>query len=625
MTEAKTNELPAYLFHQGTNYRAYEYLGVHKEGNNVFFRVWAPNADAVFLVGDFNGWQDSSPMERATEGGVWETVLKKKEFPLFSKYKFKILHNGKAVYKADPYGRYAEIKPDTASVYFETEGFSWEDKDYIRRRKKNAASFYDLPINIYELHLGSFRRHDDGSYYSYRETADVLVPYVKEMGYTHVELMPIAEHPFDGSWGYQVCGYYAPTSRFGTPHDFMYLINELHKADIGVILDWVPAHFPKDAHGLYEFDGTATYEFQGEDRKEHKSWGTRCFDIARNEVQCFLVSNVIYLAEQYHIDGIRVDAVASMLYLDYDRKPGEWNPNCDGGNISYEAVAFFRKLNSIVKGYDPSVLMIAEESTAFADITRFDRGGLGFDLKWNMGWMNDALSYVGTDPLFRKGNHDKITFPLCYAFSERYVLPISHDEVVHGKHSLLDKMPGSYEEKFAGARLFFAYMMTMPGKKLSFMGNEFGQFSEWCEERQLDWMLLGYEKHEKLRRYVAELNHLYKNDKRFYEDDSSWNGFNWLVADDGDNSVFAYERKDKSGNSLIAALNFTPVERKDYLIPVEKEGSYKVVLFSDSVRYGGERKTPCRFRTVKKKGDGRAYLKINLPPLTAIYLELEKN
>ena len=397
------------------------------------------------------------------DGGIWECLLTDKTFGVGSKYKYKVVRNGNAVYKTDPYGYYTEVRPDNASIFYELDGYNWKDAAWLRTRAAHKDDFYNRPMNIYEVHAGSWKKNADGSFYSYKQLADELVPYVRDMGYTHIELMPVAEHPFDGSWGYQICGYYAPTSRFGTPHDFMALIDAAHRAGIGVILDWVPAHFPKDVNGLYEFDGAPLYEFQGDDRKEHKSWGTRCFDVGRNEVQCFLVSNAAYWAEKYHIDGLRVDAVASMLYLDYDRKPGEWHPNVYGTNRSLEAIAFFKKLNGYMRSAYPDVLMIAEESTAWENVTRFDGDGLGFHMKWNMGWMNDALSYASTDPLFRKGNHSKITFSMMYAFSEYYVLPISHDEVVHGKKSLLDRFPGLYGQKFDGMRAFLIYMMTHPG------------------------------------------------------------------------------------------------------------------------------------------------------------------
>jgi len=457
-------ELAPYYFHQGTNYESYAYLGVHKKGESFVFRVWAPNAVAAFVVGDFNDWSESDPMTRISDGGVFEGEVSSERFGNGSIYKFKLHTPHGDRYKADPYGTYMECPPETASVYFDIEGYEWRDASYLSYRRREAKKpAMSRPINIYEVHLGSWRRKKNGDYLTYGEIATELATYVKQMGYTHVELMPVMEHPFDGSWGYQVCGYYAPTARFGTPHDFMRFIDIMHEAGVGVILDWVPAHFPKDAHGLYEFDGQPLYEYQGGDRMEHRGWGTRCFDVGREEVQCFLVSNAAFWAEKYHVDGLRVDAVASMLYLDYDRMPGEWVPNVFGDNRSLEAIAFFQKLNRHMRGKFPDVLMIAEESTAWGNLTSFDNGGLGFSMKWNMGWMNDTLHYAQTDPIYRKFNHGNLTFSLTYAFGEHYVLPISHDEVVHGKYSLINKMPGSYEQKFAQLRTFFGYMFAYPG------------------------------------------------------------------------------------------------------------------------------------------------------------------
>ena len=472
-------------------------------------------------------------------------------------------------------------------------------------------------MNIYEVHAGSWKKNADGSYYTYKQLTEELIPYVKDMGYTHIELMPIAEHPFDGSWGYQVCGYFAPTSRFGTPHDFMAFVDAAHRAGIGVILDWVPAHFPKDAHGLYEFDGAPLYEFQGADRMEHKSWGTRCFDVGRNEVQCFLVSNVAYWAKEYHIDGIRVDAVASMLYLDYDRRPGEWNPNIYGTNRSLEAISFFKKLNSYMCTEFPDVLMIAEESTAWENVTRFDGDGLGFNMKWNMGWMNDALSYAETDPLFRKGNHNKVTFSMMYAFAERYVLPISHDEVVHGKKSLLDRFPGLYGQKFDGMRAFLIYMFCHPGKKLLFMGSENGQFAEWNYEKEVEWFMLENEQHAKLHAFVRDLNRLYLKHSELWELDDTWDGFEWVEVNNADESILALRRKNKKGESLLALINFTPVERENHLVPVPPKASYSVLLDSMDEKYGGYKKTTHSTRA-KKNADGTYTIRVNLPAHGAI-------
>ena len=480
-------------------------------------------------------------------------------------------------------------------------------------------------MNIYEVHLGSWKLHEDGNFYSYRDLARELAPYVKQMGYTHVELMPVMEYPFDGSWGYQVTGYYAPTSRYGTPHDFMAFVDEMHRAGVGVILDWVPAHFPKDAHGLCEFDGQPLYEYQGKDRMEHAGWGTRRFDVGRNEVECFLVSNADYWARLYHCDGLRVDAVASMLYLDYDKKPGEWVPNVYGDNKSLEAIAFFQKLNSYMVNEHPDVLMIAEESTAFANVTSFRDGGLGFNYKWNMGWMNDILDYCSTDPLFRKGIHGKATFSMMYAFSEHYILPISHDEVVHGKRSLLDRMPGEYRDKFAGTRAFLAYMMTHPGKKLMFMGGEIGQFREWDYKGQIEWFLLEYEMHRKLQRYTAALNNLYLSRTELWEQDMSWAGFDWMMADNCDESVLAYIRYNAHGDGILCVINFTPETRRGFKVGIPYEGWFTELLNSDDEAYGGTGVVNgSRIKSKKEPNgyDGRPYsLTFDLPPLSGVLFE----
>ncbi len=584
----KTNSLAPFLFHQGTNYQAYEYMGAHLTGDEIVFRVWAPHAKTVFLIGDFNAWREETPMKRVSDGGIFEVSVARERFAAGKLYKYRIMTDHGFFDKADPYGFSMEPPPQTASAICDLSCYQWRDGGWMKNRAETMGkAYYEQPLNIYEVHLGSWKRHDDSSYLSYRELADDLIPYVKQMGYTHIELMPVMEHPFDGSWGYQICGYYAPTARFGTPIDFMAFVDSFHEAGIGVILDWVPAHFPKDAHGLYEFDGEPLYEFQGEDRMEHREWGTRCFDVGRNEVECFLVSNASFWAEVYHIDGLRVDAVASMLYLDYDRKPGEWNPNIYGENKSLEAIAFFRKLNSHMRNRFPDVLMIAEESTAWENVTRFEKGGLGFSLKWNMGWMNDILSYLATDPLFRKYHHEKTTFSLTYCFGESYVLPISHDETVHGKKSLLDRMPGDYHQKFAGTRAFLAYMMTHPGKKLIFMGCEIGQFREWDFEGQIEWFLLRYDAHASLQLYFAELNHFYLAHPALYEVDGSWDGFRWIDPDDRDRSILSYRRIDKRGEELIVLVNFTPVTRLGYQLAMPFAGEYEELLNSDDTRYGG--------------------------------------
>ena len=628
METGKQNNLAPYLFHQGTNYKAYDYLGAHREGDQVVFRTWAPNADAVFLVGDFNGWTDNAPMNRISDNGLWEVCLDGSTFGDYSVYKYKIVNGEKEFYKADPYAFHTETPPDTASKFYDIEGYEWQDGGWMKQRAQKAGGFYSEPMNIYELHLLSWKKKEDGYPLTYRELALELPAYVKQMGYTHVEMMPVAEHPFDGSWGYQVCGYYAPTSRLGTPKDFMHLIDSLHCAGIGVILDWVPAHFPKDAHGLYEFDGTPTYEYQGWDKNEHKSWGTRKFDVGRNEVECFLISNADFWLRKYHVDGLRVDAVASMLYLDYDKKPGEWFPNSRGDNKCLEAIAFFRMLNSYINREFPDALMIAEESTAWQNVTKMDDGdGLGFNLKWNMGWMNDTLTYAQMDPYFRQHNHSKITFSMMYAYSERYVLPISHDEVVHGKKSFLDKMPGTYEQKFAGARAFMAYVIGHPGKKLTFMGNEIGQFTEWNEKSQCEWFLLDYDMHAKYQSFVSELNHLYLQYPELWEQDDSWEGFRWIDVDNASESVLSFARIAANGDELIFVLNLTPVMRDRYNLGVTQKGVYREILNSDEERFGGTGITNGKVDSFecdgyRQHGQENA-IEIKLPPLSAVVLKKE--
>ncbi len=611
---SRINDLAPYLFHQGTSCRAYEYLGVHKCPSGYLFRVWAPNAEAAFVVGDFNDWSESCPMTRVTDGGVWEARLTDPAFGSGSLYKFKFINRGREIYKSDPYAIYFEEPPETSSRCFDSR-FEWRDSGWMRHRREYMKRCFSQPLNIYELNVGSWRRHEDGSYYSYGELAAALAPYVKKMGYTHIELMPVMEHPFDGSWGYQVCGYFAPSSRWGTPDDFKLFVDAMHRAGVGVILDWVPAHFPKDAHGLYEFDGQPLYEYQGIDRQEHAGWGTRRFDVGREEVQSFLISNAVYWAEEFHADGLRVDAVASMLYLDYDKRPGEWVPNVYGDNRCLEAIAFFKKLNSTMAREMPDVMMIAEESTAWANITGFENDGLGFTYKWNMGWMNDTLDYAGTDPYFRSGNHAKLTFPICYSFSEKFILPISHDEVVHGKKSFLDKMPGEYEWKFHQARLFMAYRTCFPGKKLSFMGEELGQFREWDYEGEIEWFLLKYPSHSGFNAYTADLNHFYLSHKQLYELDDSFEGFSWIYPDYSDVSVTAFRRVDAEGNELIVVLNFTPVERDRF--PIPSKAALREIFSSDREEYGGHGMlNPGRLKPGKN-----GMVEIDLPPFACVILE----
>jgi len=615
----------SYLFHQGTNYTAYDFLGVHKVGEGKYvFRVWAPNADAVYVVGEFNGWDMSCPMSRITDGGIWEAEAVAFDGDM---YKFRIVNGDRVFDKADPYGVWCEKPPATASIIYDIEKYRWHDRGWMDRRNKlmQKERLYKQPLNIYEMHVGSWKHHVDGSYYNYRELAEDLAPYVKQMGYTHVELMPIMEHPYVPSWGYQICGYYAPSARFGTPDDFMAFVDKMHCAGIGVILDWVPAHFPKDAHGLYEFDGQPLYEYQGEDRIEHAGWGTRRFDVGREEVESFLVSNATFWIDKYHIDGLRVDAVASMLYLDYDKLPGEWVPNVYGDNRCLEAIAFFKKLNSHIAGIYPDVMMIAEESGSFNNLTGTENDGLGFTYKWNMGWMHDALDYAALDPIYRKYEHNKLTFSLVYAFSEKYVLPISHDEVVHGKKSLLDKMSGDYWQKFANARAFGVYMMTHPGKKLHFMGNEIGQFREWDEEGQIEWFLLDYDMHAQYQLFWAELNHLYLENSQLWSDDCGWDGFQWVEVSDADRSIYAYRRIGSDKSELIVAVNFTPVVRHDYILGVSQAGEYVEILNSDDKKYGGSGViNEGVFKTVDQESHGLPHrINITLPPLGAVVLKLK--
>lgn len=580
------SELADFLFHQGTNFHACDYLGAHPAKEGYTFRVWAPNATAVFVVGDFCDWQTGAPMSRLTRAGIWEAHLPEAQDGML--YKFRILtKDGRSIYKADPYARASELPPATASVLYRS-NYTWRDRGWLAFRKQTMAhsKFRRQPINIYELHLGSWIRHPDGSYLSYAEIACQLAPYLKQMGYTHVELMPVMEHPYDGSWGYQVSGYFSPTARFGSPDDFRGFVDTMHEAGIGVILDWVPAHFPKDAHCLYEFDGQPLYEYQGSDRIEHQGWGTRCFDLGREEVQSFLISSAVYWIEEFHADGLRVDAVAAMLYLDYDRLPGDWCPNIYGNNRNLEAIAFFKKLNDYLSHTHPDVLTIAEESGDFGGVTSPD--GLGFSLKWCMGWMNDTLSYATTDPLFRRHEHNRMTFSLTYIFSEQYVLPISHDEVVHGKRSFLDRMPGEYRQKFAGERVFYAWQMTHPGKKLSFMGNEIGQFREWNHDDQIEWFLLQYDMHAAMQRYYAALNHFYLEHPALWRCDDSWNGMSWIDANNQNESIYSYRRIDPQTNEeIIVLLNFTPVERRSFYVGVPQAGQYEEIFNSDAAEFGG--------------------------------------
>ena len=579
-------------YHNGSCIHAYSYLGCHPEerdGKSGFvFRVWAPNAQMVHVVGDFNFWNlEDLPMNKISKG-IWEAWSPNPTEGCA--YKYLVRHwSGKSVYKADPVGFRSCRAPDTSSVISVYDRYKWHDNLWFARSARRSP--LNSPVNIYEMHVGSWRRKEDGSAYSYAELGPMVAEYVKNMGYTHVELMPLAEYPFDPSWGYQVTGYYAPTSRYGSPEELMEFIDTLHQAGIGVILDWVPAHFPKDEYGLYEFDGTPTYELGDPMMNEHPDWTTRIFDFGRPEVKSFLISNAVYWLEVFHVDGLRVDAVSSMLYLDYNRP--NYRPNRFGGRENLEAIDFLRQLNRACFSVRKNVIMAAEESTTFPLVTKPDfDGGLGFLFKWNMGWMNDTLAYMKEDPLFRKYKHNMLTFSMTYAFSENFILPLSHDEVVHGKCSLLSKMPGEYSWKFANLRLLLGYQIAHPGKKLLFMGGEFGQFIEWNFRQGLDWLLLDYDQHRRMQAFTRDLNHFYLANDPLWADDLSWNGFQWIQPDDGDNSILAFRRIDKKKRELIVVCNFTPVTRENFRLGLPKAGSYVPVLCSDDAKYGGTGTAP---------------------------------
>ena len=628
MTKEKVfiSEADQYLFAQGTHYDIYKKLGAHlsvEDGvQGVYFGVWAPNAAQVNVIGTFNEWnEESHPMQKLGEGGIWGLFIPGVEEGTM--YKFLIYaRDGRKLYKADPFANYAEYRPGTASIVTDITGFDWRDSKWMEARDKKDMN--KEPMAIYECHIGSFMKHPNNGtaegFYNYREFADRIIEYLKEMKYTHVELMGIAEHPFDGSWGYQVTGYYAPTSRYGTPKDFMYLINELHKAGVGVILDWVPAHFATDAHGLAEFDGQCIFEHPDPRLGEHPEWGTKIFNYGKNEVKNFLVANALFWLREFHVDGIRVDAVASMLYLDYGKKEGQWIANKYGENKNLEAIEFFRHINTLITGRNHGTVMIAEESTAWPMVTGpADKGGLNFTYKWNMGWMHDFLDYMSLDPYFRKNNHHKMTFAMSYNNSEKYILVLSHDEVVHLKKSMWEKMPGDEEDKFRNLKSAYSFMMGHPGKKLLFMGQDFGQLREWSEERELDWYLMEEPRHRQLNEYFRELLHIYRKYPAMYEQDSDWNGFEWINADDADRSIYSFVRKSKNGkNSLLFVCNMTPVARDDYRVGVPKKGTYHLLLNSNEARFGGteaDKSRPASYKAVKSECDGREYsISYPLPP-----------
>ncbi len=619
------DELPIYLFHQGTNYKAYELMGVTwTSKTSAIFRVWAPHARSISVVGDFNNWDNTANyLDRVNSQGLWQGELH--NIAEYQQYKYCVIGaNDEVLYKSDPYANYCEKSPNTASVLYKLGGHKWADSAWMKKRKK--TNHQHGALNIYEMALDSWRMNEDGTPYTYRKIAEELVPYILDMGYTHIELLPVTEHPFGGSWGYQVTGYFAPTSRYGTPDDFMYLIDTLHQNNIGVIMDWVPAHFPKDAHGLYRFDGGCCYEYDDPQKGEHKTWGTHAFDYGRCEVESFLISSAHFWIEKFHIDGLRVDAVSSMLFLDFCREDGEWTPNIHGGRENLEAIALIKRLNSNILSNHPDVMMIAEESTSWPMVTQPDYlGGLGFTFKWNMGWMNDSLAYLKFDPVYRPFNHDKLTFALMYAFNENFILPISHDEVVHGKASLLNKMWGSYEQKFSAGRAFIGNMMAFPGKKLMFMGYEMGQFIEWDYERPLDWFLLDYPSHDSYKLYVKHINHLYLKTPSLWQLDHSWDGFKWLNADDNSRTVISYLRRDEDGNETAVISNFSPEYWSEYVVGMpENCTSAKVIMHSDWDVYGGA--TPTKEVTYRVVKGGCGYwnkiFKIDVPPFSTIHLEV---
>ena len=594
------------LFYSGRDCRAFDYMGAHPfvqdSEQGYLFRVYAPEAEKVSVMGEFNDWNRNADYMTRDEQGIWEKFIP--NIPEYAAYKYSVwAKSGDVFDKSDPYGFHFETRPGNATKAYDLDGYEWGDASWLDWRKKHLP--YSNPVNIYECHLGSWKMHEDGNFYSYRQLADELVPYVKEMGYTHIEFMPLTEYPFDGSWGYQVIGYFAATSRYGTPKDLMYLIDKAHQAGLGVIMDWVPAHFPKDGCGLVEFDGSHLYEYADPLKMEHKEWGTRVFDYGKVSTRNLLFSSAMFWIEKFHMDGLRVDAVASMLYLDYNRQ-GEWRPNVHGGRENLEAVDFLRLLNEYILTDHPDVMMIAEESTAWPMVTKpgYD-GGLGFNFKWNMGWMNDMLCYCSADPFFRKDMHDKITFSFMYAFSENYILPLSHDEVVHGKCSLISKMPPPYENQFGGLRALYGYMAAHPGKKMLFMGGEFAQFSEWAYQRGLDWMLLDYPAHRQMQAYVKALNHFYLATPQLWEQDTDWRGFEWISHEDNRNNIIAFRRVAKDGSDIVVVVNFSPEEQQEYRIGVPITGTYEEIFTSDKTEFGGSGMANGKLKTENKPMHGQ--------------------
>ncbi len=616
-----------YLLAEGTHARIYEHLGAHLAAvdgvHGVRFAVWAPSAQRVSVIGDFNYWDGRRhPMRRHVNSGIWELFVPDVAAGALYKFEIKTPYHGLTVAKSDPVGFYSEVRPNTASIVCDIDEYEWSDEQWLQRRAEN--DLYAAPVSIYEVHLGSWRRKDSGEWLSYKELAEQLIPYVKQLGFTHIELMPIAEHPFDGSWGYQIAGFFAPTSRFGAPDEFMAFVDACHRQGIGVILDWVPAHFPKDEHGLGFFDGTHLYEHADPRQGQHPDWGTYIFNYGRNEVCQFLVSNALFWLDKYHIDGLRVDAVASMLYLDFSREEGQWLPNRYGGRENLEAIDFLRIFNDRVHEQFPGVVTFAEESTAWAGVTSATaQGGLGFDFKWNMGWMHDSLRYMSSDPVYRSFHHGTLTFSLLYAFSERFVLPFSHDEVVHLKRSMLDKMPGDVWQKFANARALYAYQFAHPGKKLLFMGAEIGQWREWSEERELDWALLEQDdKHQGLQDLITDLNVLYQQQPALFSQDFTWHGFSWLDFHDSANSVIAFARHGADGGLVLTVCNFTPIVRRDYRVPAPTAGAYVETLNTDDAKYGGSGVVNSE-PVLSSPTPWRAHehsIAITLPPLAVIYL-----